>query len=34
MGTAGKGIIGEFYDIIHENTGWSYTKIWRTTTRP
>jgi len=34
MGTAGKGIIGEFYDIIHENTGWTYTKIWRTTTRP
>jgi hypothetical protein len=34
MGTAGKAIIGEFYEIIHENTGWSYTKIWRTTTRP
>lgn len=34
MGTAGKGIIGDFYEIIHENTGWSYTKIWRTNTRP
>jgi hypothetical protein len=34
MGTAGKGMLGEYYDIIHEHTGWNYTKIWRTTTRP
>jgi hypothetical protein len=34
MGTAGKGMLGEYYEIIHEHTGWNYTKIWRTTTRP
>ena len=34
MGTARKKMITDFYDIIHENTGWPYTKIWRTTTRP
>jgi len=34
MGTAGKAMLGEYYEIIHEHTGWSYTKIWRTTTRP
>lgn len=34
MGTASKKMMGEYYDIIHEKTGWDYTKIWRTTTRP
>lgn len=34
MGTANKKMCGDFYDIIHEHTGWSYTKIWRTSTRP
>jgi hypothetical protein len=34
MGTANKKMCGDYYDIIHEHTGWSYTKIWRTTTRP
>lgn len=34
MGTARKKLISDYYDIIHEETGWPYTKIWRTTTRP
>ena len=35
MGTAtDKKIMGDYYEIIHEQTGWTYTKIWRTTTRP
>jgi hypothetical protein len=35
MGTAtDKKIMGDYYEIIHEKTGWNYTKIWRTTTRP
>lgn len=34
MGTARKKMISDYYDIIHEQTGWPYTKIWRTTTRP
>ena len=34
MGTATPATANRLYDIIQENTGWSYTKIWRTTTRP
>ena len=34
MGTARKKMLGDYYEIIHEHTNWSYTKIWRTTTRP
>jgi hypothetical protein len=34
MGTANKKMCGDYYEIIHEHTGWDYTKIWRTTTRP
>jgi len=34
MGTARKKMLGDYYDIIHEHTKWSYTKIWRTTSRP
>lgn len=34
MGTAGKVMRSRMYDIIHEETGWPYSKIWRTTTRP
>ena len=34
MGTAGAAMIGRMYDVIHDNTGWPYTKIRRTTTRP
>lgn len=34
MGTATAATASRLYDIIHENTGWSYTKIWRTNTRP
>jgi len=34
MGTASKATIGRMYDIIHEETGWPYTKIRRTSTRP
>lgn len=34
MGTATPATTSRLYDLIHENTGWSYTKIWRTTTRP
>lgn len=34
MGTASPATIGRMYDVIHENTGWPYTKIRRTSTRP
>jgi len=34
MGTANKKMCGDYYEIIHKHTGWDYTKIWRTTTRP
>jgi hypothetical protein len=34
MGTANKKMCGDYYQIIHKHTGWDYTKIWRTTTRP
>lgn len=34
MGTANKKMAGDYYELIHEKTGWDYTKIWRTTTRP
>lgn len=34
MGTAGKVMISDMYDLIHEKTQWAYTKIWRTSTRP
>jgi hypothetical protein len=34
MGTATPATIGRIYDIIHEETGWPYTKIRRTSTRP
>ena len=34
MGTAGAAMIGRMYDIIHDETGWPYTKIRRTSTRP
>lgn len=34
MGTAKNKMLGDYYDIIHEHTGWAYSKIWRTTTRP
>jgi hypothetical protein len=34
MGTATPATTSRLYDLIQENTGWSYTKIWRTTTRP
>ena len=34
MGTANKKMCGDYYDIIHEHTGWDYIKIWRTSTRP
>lgn len=34
MGTANKKMCGDYYVIIHEHTGWDYTKIWRTSTRP
>ena len=34
MGTATAATASRLYDIIHENTGWAYTKIWRTNTRP
>lgn len=23
-----------YYDMLHEETGWSYTKLWRSSTRP
>ena len=34
MGTATPATVGRMYDIIHEETGWPYTKIRRTSTRP
>ena len=34
MGTCSKAMIGRYYDLIHEKTGWAYTKIYRTSTRP
>lgn len=34
MGTAQPAQIGRMYDIIHEETGWPYTKIRRTSTKP
>lgn len=34
MGTATKATTGRIYDLIHEKTGWPYTKIRRTSTRP
>lgn len=34
MGTASKAMIGRLYDLIHDETGWPYRKIRRTTTRP
>jgi hypothetical protein len=34
MGTATPASVSYMYDIIHENTGWPYTKIRRTSTRP
>lgn len=32
MGTATKATISKYYDLIHDELGWSYTKIRRTTT--
>lgn len=34
MGTATPATASRLYDLIRENTGWPYNKIWRTTTRP
>ena len=34
MGTASKATISRMYDLIHDETGWAYTKIRRTSTRP
>jgi hypothetical protein len=34
LGTATPSTISRMYKIIHENTGWKYEKIRRTTTRP
>jgi len=34
MGTCRPSNIGMLYDVIHEQTGWAYTKIRRTSTRP
>ena len=34
MGTASKATIGRMYDLIHDETGWPYTKIRRRSTRP
>ena len=34
MGTSSKANIGTYYDLIHDKTGWPYTKIRRTSTRP
>jgi hypothetical protein len=34
MGTATKASTGVLYDLIHEKTGWTYTKLRRTSTRP
>ena len=34
MGTASKANIGRLYDLIHDETGWPYKKIRRTSTKP
>jgi hypothetical protein len=34
MGTASPATVSTMYEIIHEQTGWPYRKIRRTTTRP
>lgn len=34
MGTASPATVSTMYEIIHEKTGWPYTKIRRTSTRP
>lgn len=34
MGTATAASVSNMYDVIHEHTGWAYTKIRRTSTRP
>lgn len=34
LGTATPATISRMYDIIHDNTNWSYEKIRRTSTRP
>jgi hypothetical protein len=34
MGTATPATISRMYDLIHEETGWPYIKIRRTSTRP
>lgn len=34
MGTATPATISRMYDLIHDETGWPYTKIRRTSTRP
>jgi hypothetical protein len=34
MGTASKANIGRLYDLIHDETGWPYRKIRRTSTKP
>jgi len=34
LGTATPATISRMYEYIHEQTGWAYTKIRRTTTRP
>jgi hypothetical protein len=34
MGTASKANIGRLYDLIHDETGWEYRKIRRTSTKP
>lgn len=34
LGKSSKKTCGDMYDLIEEKTGWSKTKIWRTTTRP
>jgi len=34
MGTSTKANRGFYYDLIHDKTGWPYTKIRKTSTRP
>jgi hypothetical protein len=34
LGRASEKSCSDMYDLIQEKTGWSKTKIWRTTTRP
>lgn len=34
MGTASQATTSKMYDLIHEETGWPYIKIRRTSTRP